>query len=216
MTIEDKVDALRSNLKLNNDDLLGFMSTVTHHARTHQWEEGGFVYSFCKFYQKDLQDIVHYLATTTVDKNNAKDDENNAKGGNVQSSARGISGRVQSRGKDGTEEMSMEGPSASIKTADFETVPLQSVNNDVSSAKESNRSWVSYISSLFGLEWEAISANGGDPYNRLPPAASSEFESSGQTAIGYARAVACLFVPCDLAVRLATSLSARIMGSREL
>ena len=210
MSVEEKVEALRSNLKTDDDELLGFVSAVQRHARTYQWEEGGYVYSFCKFYQKDLRDLVQFLSMAANEKD-AKE-----------LFASEVILDVHSRAIDESEEKSELGSETpqEMQQADSQTmiIPSHSAHIDRSNSKVESRSWVSYMSSLLGLGGEdpitGIGVSEGD--NSLPPPASSEFESSGQTAIGYVRAVACLFVPCDLAVRLAASISARIMGGREL
>jgi hypothetical protein len=209
MSVEDKVEALMSNLKTSNDELLEFMSAVQRHARTYQWEEGGYVYNFCKFYQKDLKDLVQYLT--------GKSSANEKRAKQVVSQNTLVASPEIGRTANNPE-LSGEVPQTK-QQADTQTVslPSQSVHNHLSnSSKVESRSWVSYISSLLGLGGDEPISVQGEQIDSLPPPASSEFESSGKTAIGYARAVACLFVPCDLAVRLATSLSARIMGGREL
>jgi hypothetical protein len=208
MSVEDKVEALRSNLKTDHNELFGFISAVQRHARTHQWEEGGFVYSFCKFYQKDLRDLVQYLSTPMAANENSV--------AKKQVASR-VTADLHSQAVFGTEKISELSIEAPLQRPDIPTMalPSHSVHSDLPNSKMVPGSWVSYTLYLLGLGGvEPIPSNGGDQL--LPPPASSEFESSGQTAIGYARAVACLFVPCDLAVRLAASLSARIMGGREL
>jgi len=205
MSVEEKVEALRSNLKTNNDELLGFISAVQSHARTYQWEEGVYVYSFCKFYQKDLRDLVQFLDSVTANEKSAKEQF-------------ASQDTVHSRGSGQKSELGGETPQ-DMEQADIQTVtlPSRAAHNDLSNSKVESPSWISYMSSLLGLGGAGlITAIGVEGDHSLPPPASSEFESSGQTAIGYARAVACLFVPCDLAVRLAASISARIMGGREL
>ena len=72
MTIDDKIEALRSNFKTSDEELLDFMAELKRHAQTYTWQDGNYVYTFCKFYQKDIADIVKFLRKT-ISKTTAKE-----------------------------------------------------------------------------------------------------------------------------------------------
>jgi hypothetical protein len=81
--------------------------------------------------------------------------------------------------------------------------------DEASDSSEASKAWdlLSWLWSFNNVGWTGMVQAGRD----LPPSAQVEQESSGQTAIGYARAVACLFLPCDIAARLFSSFSARVL-----
>jgi hypothetical protein len=201
MTIDEKIEALRSNFNMGDDDLLDFMDDVRRHARAHQWQEGAYVYSFCKFYQKDLADVVKFLRIEVAEKTagvkTAAVSREDSKSQNLVAQA-----QDERQSKSWVEE--------SAKKAEIEenggSGPISSTGQNQS---DGFYTWLGWLSRAFdGDKIEkapVVNAEG------LPPAATTEFESSGQTAVGYARAVACFFVPCDLAVRLLSTMSARLL-----
>lgn len=58
----EKVEEIKKQWKFDGDDELhSYMRRVRDHARTFSWSEQGHVYSFCKKYQGDLQEVLDYL-----------------------------------------------------------------------------------------------------------------------------------------------------------
>lgn len=58
----DKVEEIKKQWKFEGDDELhSYMRRVREHARSYSWREQGHVYSFCKKYQADLQEVLDFL-----------------------------------------------------------------------------------------------------------------------------------------------------------
>ena len=201
MTTEEKVQALRSNMRGSDHHILEFMVAVQKHAKRYQWMEGGYVYSFCKFYQKDLSAVVKHLRMIVkADKGTQAAGKGDVLEGVTAAAQNGVT-----KEKSNQQDVEVEVKLNIEKVEDGNGEPGEYDGSAMA------RSWLSWLQRSLGFGFESTDPM-SDERGTLPAPATNEFESTGQTAIGYARAVACFFVPCDLAVRLFSSISTRVLG----
>ena len=53
-----QVQALKAEFGMDDRQLLQYVAQAQRHARHYRWVEGGMLYSFCRYYQNDLKQVL--------------------------------------------------------------------------------------------------------------------------------------------------------------